>query len=305
MDALVGYTGFVGSNIAAGRAFGGLYNSKNIGEAFGAEPDLLVYAGVPGEMYLANANPAADRAAVENAAENIRRIRPKRLTLISTSAVLNSAAGADEDYLIDPEKLSAYGLHRYELEKLARSLAPSYHIFRLPALFGMNIKKNFIYDINHSCPSALSGDKYESFSAAEPVISECYEPKGNGFYKLAAPETKMRGLKEAFERIGFSALSFTDSRSVYQFYNLKRLWGHIAVAIENEIPLLHLAVEPLSAGEVYKAATGREFVNEILEKPIHCDFRTKHAALFGGAGGYIHARARVLAELIEFIGGAR
>ncbi|MEG2500937.1 MAG: NAD(P)-dependent oxidoreductase, partial [Oscillospiraceae bacterium] len=33
--ALVGYTGFVGSNIAAAHPFDGLYNSKNIKEAFG------------------------------------------------------------------------------------------------------------------------------------------------------------------------------------------------------------------------------------------------------------------------------
>ena len=45
MKALVGYTGFVGSNIYTSGEFDAVYNSKNIEEAFGTKPDLLVYAG--------------------------------------------------------------------------------------------------------------------------------------------------------------------------------------------------------------------------------------------------------------------
>ena len=47
--ALVGYTGFVGSNIYAAGSFDGAYNSKNIEEAYGTNPDLLIYAGLRAE----------------------------------------------------------------------------------------------------------------------------------------------------------------------------------------------------------------------------------------------------------------
>ena len=47
--ALVGYTGFVGSNIYAATDFDAVYNSKNIEESFGTNPDLLVYAGLRAE----------------------------------------------------------------------------------------------------------------------------------------------------------------------------------------------------------------------------------------------------------------
>ena len=41
--ALVGYTGFVGSNIynKAGSRINGLYNSKNIKSAYNTDPDIL------------------------------------------------------------------------------------------------------------------------------------------------------------------------------------------------------------------------------------------------------------------------
>ncbi len=81
--ALVGYTGFVGSNIYAATDFDAVYNSKNIEEAFGTNPDLLVYAGLRAEKYLANNAPEQDMALIVQAEENITKINPKKLVLIS------------------------------------------------------------------------------------------------------------------------------------------------------------------------------------------------------------------------------
>ena len=62
MNALVGYTGFVGSNLYTQGKFDCVYNSKNITEAFETYPDLLVYAGLRAEKYLANQAPEKDMA---------------------------------------------------------------------------------------------------------------------------------------------------------------------------------------------------------------------------------------------------
>ena len=64
MDFLVGNTGFVGANLSACHAFDGAFHSTNVSDAFGANPDLLVYSGVPAEMFLANTNPEADAARI-------------------------------------------------------------------------------------------------------------------------------------------------------------------------------------------------------------------------------------------------
>ena len=72
-----------------------------------------------------------------------------------------------------------------------------------------------------------------------------------------------------FERLKFSALMFTDSRSTYQFYPLSRLWKDINIALEHDIELLHLATEPVGAGELYNSLMSEEFINEIMVKPVH------------------------------------
>jgi hypothetical protein len=298
MDILVGYTGFVGSNLKNKHHFDLLCNSANITEAFGTQPDLLVYSGIPAEMYLANSNPAADLLICKNAAENIRKIAPKKLVLISTIAVLDNPNGTDEDVSINATNLPPYGANRFALEQLAGEIVPDHHIIRLAALFGEGLKKNFIYDFIHFVPPLLNKAKYEELAAQEVLIGTSYRLAENGFYLLHGKNAE---LKAAFERVGFSALSFTDSRSQFQFYNLAHLWEHIKIAIKNDIRLLNLATEPISAGEVYRYLTGADFVNE-KANPLYHDFRTKYAGLFGGDNGYILKKEIILEEIKAYIG---
>ena len=81
---IVGFTGFVGSNLCIQYHFDGQFNSKNYKKAYGTKPELLVYAGVPAQKFLANKFPEKDYEVIENAIENIKNIRPKTLVLIST-----------------------------------------------------------------------------------------------------------------------------------------------------------------------------------------------------------------------------
>ncbi|MEZ4357084.1 MAG: sugar nucleotide-binding protein [Eubacteriales bacterium] len=301
MEILVGHTGFVGSNLARKRTFSNIYNSKNIQDAFGTKPDLLVYSGVPAEMFLANNDPEADRVVTENAAANIRKINPKRLVLISTIAVLDNPVGTYEDTEIDAGKLTAYGLNRLNLERLAADAVENCHIIRLPALFGKGIKKNFIYDMINFFPALLNETKYSEFSAKESTVADSYILQSNGFYKLNVTDDNKSELKAAFERLNFSALNFTDSRSKYQFYNLANLWSHIEIVIKHEIPLLHTATEPISAADLYAFVFGKPFNNELTETPFDYDYRSKYAELFDGENGYISSKEKMLAEVKKFI----
>jgi len=301
MKALVGYTGFVGSNIYAAGDFDAVYNSKNIQEAYGTEPDLLIYSGLRAEKYLANNSPEKDMELIYQAEENITKIAPKNLVLISTIDVFKNPMGVDENSGIDTENLHAYGLNRYRLELWVREKYPDALIIRLPGLFGKNIKKNFIYDYINLIPFMLKAEKFEELSAKDPDLKKFYHLQDNGFYKVEVGDADREGLKEKFRKLGFSALNFTDSRSVYQFYNLGRLWNDIQIAMEEGIKLWHPAIEPVSAAEVYKYLSGEEFVNELTGIPANYDYKTIYAEKFGGINGYIENKEEILREIKEFI----
>ena len=301
MKALVGYTGFVGSNIYHAGDFDTAYNSKNITEAYSTNPDLLVYSGLRAEKYLANNAPEKDMELIYQAEDNIAKINPQRLVLISTIDVFKEPKGVDENSKIDTENLQAYGYNRYQLERWVREKYPDALIIRLPGLFGKNIKKNFIYDYINVIPFMLKEEKFLELAEQDPELKKYYCIQDNGFYRVNVSDTDREMLKNKFRALGFSALSFTDSRSKYQFYNLARLWSDIQTALTNGVKLWHPATEPVSAGEVYKYLTGKEFINELGGIPADYDYRTIHASLFGGSNGYIYDKQQVLKEIKEFV----
>ena len=72
-----------------------------------------------------------------------------------------------------------------------------------------------------------------------------------------------------------------DSRGVFQFYPVSRLWDDIGKAEENGLSLVHLTSAPVSVEEVAREVWGREFRNEVLPSPAKYDFRSAHAGLWG------------------------
>lgn len=301
MNAIVGYTGFVGSNLYTPERFQAAYNTKNIRDAWGTSPDLLVYSGVRAEKYLANSDPDTDLKNIEEAQRNIEMIRPRKLILISTIDVFQNPVGVDETSVINPVGLHPYGRHRYLLENWARENVPDTLIVRLPGLFGKNLKKNFIYDFIHVIPSMLKADLFADLSERDPRLARYYVLQDNGFWKAVVPENEQGKVKQILNELGFSALNFTDSRSRFQFYPLRRLWSDLQVALQNGLRLLHLATEPVEVNELYRFLTGNDFANELGGRPAYYDFRTVHASCFGSDSPYLCGKKEIMKEISDFI----
>lgn len=149
MDALIGYTGFVGSNLCRDDRFDLFYNSKNVHEMKGRHFGRVVCAGVSAVKWWANANPDEDRAGIRSLTECLDTITADQFTLISTIDVYRNPVGVTEQDRPSAEGLHAYGLHRLALEEYVADRFPRHSIVRLPALFGPNLKKNAVYDLLH------------------------------------------------------------------------------------------------------------------------------------------------------------
>lgn len=299
-SVLVGSTGFVGGNLMASHPFDAAYHSSNVQQGFGKENDLVVYAGVPAAMFLANQDPQADLAVMRAARENLRQLAPKKLVLISSICVFADSKGKTEADEPQPEGLAAYGANRLQLERWVRQDWPDALIVRLPALYGLGLKKNFLYDLHTITPALLRPAKYEELAAKSELVKAAYSDAGNNFYKLNGTQDPAE-LKAWFAANDFNALAFTDSRSVYQFYDLAGLWGHIDTALAAGLRVLNLATPPVSAAAVYRAVTGGTFKNELPGVPFDYDMRTGHAGLFGGAEGYICTEEEELTGICRFM----
>lgn len=300
-DLLVGSTGFVGGNLRAKHTFAAVCHSSDVAAQYGTQPDLCVYAGVPAAMFLANADPEADMEVMRTARENLRKIAPKSLVLISSIAVFADSRGRCEDDAPDTDGLPAYGRNRLQLEQLVREDFNDALIVRLPALYGAGLKKNFLFDLHTITPAMLKPEKYNELASKSLLVKTGYTLADNGFYKLNGTADKT-ALKEFFAGNDFNALAFTDSRSRYQFYNLGRLWQDIETARAAGLTMLHLCTPPISAAEVYTAVTGKaDWTNELPKSPFDYDLRSRYAAVLGGSGDYLCTKEEELDDVTHFL----
>lgn len=246
--ALIGYTGFVGGNIASQHQFDDLYNSKNIGEIEGKEYDLVVSAANRAEMWRINQEPEVDRAEIEEYISHIKNVKIKKLVLVSTVGVYKNPNGADEDTIIETDGLLPYGVNRYYLEKFCQDNF-DVTIVRLPGLFGEGLKKNVIFDLlNDNNVNRIHKD------------------------------------------------------GVYQYYNLGNIWKDIQVALDNSLPLVNLAVPPVSTEEVAQKCFGIEFTNMPDDvKPAFWDMHSKYADVYGVEGDYLYTKKQELDDIAHFV----
>jgi len=144
-----------------------------------------------------------------------------------------------------PDGLPAYGRNRLQLERWVREDYPNALIVRLPALYGIGLKKNFLFDLHTITPAMLKPEKYTELAQKSPLVRDGYTLADNGFYKL-------NGAVDAAARVGnfLRAMILTPLPSripaaVTSFYYLARLWQDVQTALQNGLTTLNLTTRPL------------------------------------------------------------
>ena len=148
--ALIGHSGFVGSNLRAQGSFDSLFNSKNFLQLRGGRFSEVWCCGVSAVKWLANKEPEQDYVKIKALLEILETVHADKAVLISTIDVFAEPKDVDESN--DPHTesgLHPYGRHRLLVEDFFLSHFDTV-ILRLPGLFGPGLKKNIIYDFLHN-----------------------------------------------------------------------------------------------------------------------------------------------------------
>ncbi|MBW6454199.1 MAG: hypothetical protein K0A92_10550, partial [Methyloprofundus sp.] len=145
-NALIGWSGFVGTTLLKQHLFQSLYRSTNIQDIEYRDFNTVVCTAAPAQKWIANRDPVADRQNIDSLIAHLKTVTCNTFILISTVDVFKSPVGVDEDTPVDENGLHAYGLHRRLLEKFVQSHFKNHLIVRLPGLVGPGLRKNVIYD---------------------------------------------------------------------------------------------------------------------------------------------------------------
>lgn len=226
MNALIGFSGFVGSTLLKQHHFEALYRSTNIDEIAGKTFDTVVCAGAPAQKWLANKEPDEDLKRIKSLIEPLKSIRCRQFILISTVDVFKNPVDVDENTHVETQGLHPYGLHRYVLETFIRQHFPNALIVRLPGLVGPGLKKNVIYDFlnNNNVAQIDSRGMFQFY----PMINLWFDIEIalqrhlRLLHLTAEPVSVADVAKEGF---GFEFQNYVQDKPGY--YNMKSCYGSL------------------------------------------------------------------------------
>lgn len=135
-------------------------------------------------------------------------------------------------------------------------------------------------------------------------LEEFFGEHFNDLLIVRLPALFGEGLKKniVYDFLHGNQLSAINPQSIFQFYSLDDLWADIGVAQQAGVRLINFATEPLSVAQVACEAFGFEFTNPAPPgPPARYDFRSRHAALYGGRCGYLRNQGQVLSAMRAFV----
>jgi nucleoside-diphosphate-sugar epimerase len=148
-SCLIGYSGFIGGNLARQHRFDALFRSTDIDQIRGQAYDLMVVSGVTAVKWWANKNADEDRARIDNLLGHLKTVSAARVVVISTVDVYPDTRGVDEGFDCHAAANHAYGVNRLCFEDEMKKLYPGAMIVRVGGVFGPGLKKNMLYDLLH------------------------------------------------------------------------------------------------------------------------------------------------------------
>lgn len=256
--ALIGWTGFVGGNLAAARPFDDLFNTSNIDDIRGREYDLVVSAAARADSHRINQDGAADRAEIDAYIDRLATARIGKLVLVSTCVVYPGDTSPDESTPLSEEGLTPYGANRLHMEQRLGDLFDTLPV-RLPQLVGRGMKKGIVYDLMND------------------YRVEFIRPEGR-----------------------------------FQYYDLRRLWSDIEVALDRGLPSLNVATPAIASADIAREVFGRDISGQTFDTPENPfslmytrDMRTQYAGLYGGPEGYLMTAAEALAAVKQLVADVR
>jgi nucleoside-diphosphate-sugar epimerase len=110
------------------------------------------------------------------------------------------------------------------------------------------------------------------------------------------------GLKKnfVFDVLAGRNQNLTHHASVFQYYDVTRLWEDLNVAMRAGLTLVNVATEPLRADRVAEELTSEPFDNVTERGPVDYDMQTVHAPVWGAEPPYLQGADEVLSDLRSF-----
>lgn len=204
MKILIGKSGFVGSNLKRQLKFDYEFNTQNIKDFIMCPNGCDLYLScLSATKWKVNKDLEGDIKNIITLIDLLKTKKYNNVFLISTIDVYcDSPFGVDEEYQPNFSSLS-YGSNRLFFEHFVKEALGfnNLYTFRLPALFGMGLKKNIIFDLlnNNQVDKINLNSYYQWYDLSDLYQDMCYFSNfGSGVYNLFTEPIKTDDLVNKF-----------------------------------------------------------------------------------------------------------
>lgn len=305
--ALIGFSGLIGKNLKDQTNFQYKFNTKNINSIQKKTFNIVVCAAAPGKMHIANQYPEEDKKKIQSLIKNLKKLKTDKFILISTIQVFEKLNNKNNEYSKKFNNSITYGKNRRMLEVFCKKHFKDFLIIRLPSVFGKHLKKNFIFDLFNSLPMMLNNDRYQKILNKIPHeikknFQGNYRKKNEKFYlkkNLNISKLNKKKIEVFLKKNNLDATSFTNHKSLFQYYYLGNLWKDINIAIKNNLKVLNLACEPIMAKNIYKQILKSEMkINN--SKLYRANMISNYSNLWNSKSKYLYNKNETLKQIKKF-----
>ena len=151
-NALIGYSGFIGSHLKEKIEDCEFYNSKNIKTIKNKNFNKIYFSGNDSRIWYVNKYPKKDMKNLISILSKLSSVKCDLFILISSIEIYKTTKNKkyNENSKLLPKKKLNYGENRLFFEKEIKKLFKNFLIIRLPVVYGKRLKKNVLFDIIHN-----------------------------------------------------------------------------------------------------------------------------------------------------------
>lgn len=134
---------------------------------------------------------------------------------------------------------------------------------------------------------------------AEEIVKKTFD----NYNIIRLPALFGKGLKKnfVFDMLNNHCLNWTHKNSEYQYYNLDNIWNDIEVCLKNDIKVLNINSEPISAEDLAINCFHKTFSNVTEKAPVCYNVKSIYTHCFNCTGDYIYTKEQITNDLIEFV----
>jgi nucleoside-diphosphate-sugar epimerase len=156
-------------------------------------------------------------------------------------------------------------------------------------------------DVNED--TVINSEEIEPYGKHRYLLEQFVQNRFPNHIIIRLPGLFGEGLKKnaIYDLMHDNCLHLIHHKSVFQFYDMSRLWSDLQIIRGNGIRVINFSTEPVSVAEIAEHCFEKEFNNVIDKPPAIYDMRSLHAHYFNAVSPYMITKEEVFGGIREFV----